>query len=201
MQVELWKKYIAFEKSNPLRSEDTALVTRRVMFATEQCLLVLTHHPAVWHQAAQYLDQSSKLLTEKGVRMIYCFHLCCPQQLQRFCFTAVLTWASIDRSYRSIGTFLYCGSGMLNTQQFANKLCWTMDSNQFHLCTYFKTEWCESEMMMCCQMRKTVAVIFKGSAYCGGSKDMWILNWLSEGEQFPLWHKHIVISPFARVLL
>lgn len=63
----MWKKYIAFEKSNPLRSEDTALVTRRVMFATEQCLLVLTHHPAVWHQAAQYLDQSSKLLTEKGV--------------------------------------------------------------------------------------------------------------------------------------
>lgn len=68
-QVELWKKYIAFEKSNPLRSEDTALVTRRVMFATEQCLLVLNHHPAVWHQAAQYLDQSSKLLTEKGVRI------------------------------------------------------------------------------------------------------------------------------------
>lgn len=67
-QVELWKKYNAFEKSNPLRSEDTALVTRRVMFATEQCLLVLTHHPAVWHQAAQYLDQSAKLLVEKGVR-------------------------------------------------------------------------------------------------------------------------------------
>lgn len=66
-QVELWKKYIAFEKSNPLRSEDTALVTRRVMFATEQCLLVLTHHPAVWHQAAQFLDQSSKVLAEKGV--------------------------------------------------------------------------------------------------------------------------------------
>ncbi|XP_019553197.1 protein suppressor of forked [Aedes albopictus] len=65
-QVELWKKYINFEKSNPLRSEDTALVTRRVMFATEQCLLVLTHHPAVWHQAAQYLDQSSKQLIDKG---------------------------------------------------------------------------------------------------------------------------------------
>ncbi len=69
--MELWKKYIGFEKSNPLRSEDTALVTRRVMFATEQCLLVLTHHPAVWHQAAQYLDQSSKLLTEKGVRILH----------------------------------------------------------------------------------------------------------------------------------
>lgn len=67
--MELWKKYISFEKSNPLRSEDTALVTRRVMFATEQCLLVLNHHPAVWHQAAQYLDQCSKLLTDKGVRI------------------------------------------------------------------------------------------------------------------------------------
>lgn len=41
------------------------------MFATEQCLLVLTHHPAVWHQAAQYLEQSSRLLTEKGVGISY----------------------------------------------------------------------------------------------------------------------------------
>ncbi|XP_029406026.2 protein suppressor of forked [Bactrocera neohumeralis] len=65
-QVDLWKKFIAFEKSNPLRTEDTALITRRVMFATEQCLLVLTHHPAVWHQAAQYLDQSAQALAEKG---------------------------------------------------------------------------------------------------------------------------------------
>ncbi|KAI9582248.1 hypothetical protein GQX74_015371 [Glossina fuscipes] len=68
-QVELWKKFIAFEKSNPLRTEDTALITRRVMFATEQCLLVLTHHPAVWHQAAQFLDHSSKALADKGVRI------------------------------------------------------------------------------------------------------------------------------------
>lgn len=68
--MELWKKYITFEKSNPLRSEDTALVTRRVMFATEQCLLVLNHHPAVWHQAAKYLDECSKLLTDKGVRIL-----------------------------------------------------------------------------------------------------------------------------------
>jgi hypothetical protein len=38
------------------------------MFAYEQCLLVLGHHPDVWYEAAQYLDQSSKLLAEKGVR-------------------------------------------------------------------------------------------------------------------------------------
>ncbi|XP_043949092.1 protein suppressor of forked isoform X1 [Drosophila biarmipes] len=65
-QVELWKRFITYEKSNPLRTEDTALVTRRVMFATEQCLLVLTHHPAVWHQASQFLDTSARVLTEKG---------------------------------------------------------------------------------------------------------------------------------------
>uniref|UniRef100_A0A1B6CGC0 Cleavage stimulation factor subunit 3 n=1 Tax=Clastoptera arizonana TaxID=38151 RepID=A0A1B6CGC0_9HEMI len=65
-QVELWKKYIAWEKSNPLRSEDTALVTRRVMFAFEQCLLCVGHHPDIWYEAAQFLEQSSKLLIEKG---------------------------------------------------------------------------------------------------------------------------------------
>lgn len=69
-QVELWKRFITYEKSNPLRTEDTALVTRRVMFATEQCLLVLTHHPAVWHQASQFLDTSARVLTEKGVRVL-----------------------------------------------------------------------------------------------------------------------------------
>ncbi|XP_054289118.1 protein suppressor of forked isoform X2 [Macrosteles quadrilineatus] len=65
-QVELWKKYIQWEKSNPLRSEDTTLVTRRVMFAFEQCLLCVGHHPDIWYEAAQFLDQSSKLLIEKG---------------------------------------------------------------------------------------------------------------------------------------
>jgi len=65
----LWRKFINFEKSNPLRSEETALVSRRVMFATEQCLLVLSHHPDVWIMAAQYLDQTAKHLTEKAVRI------------------------------------------------------------------------------------------------------------------------------------
>uniref|UniRef100_A0A8C2DL73 Cleavage stimulation factor subunit 3 n=1 Tax=Cyprinus carpio TaxID=7962 RepID=A0A8C2DL73_CYPCA len=65
-QVEMWKKYIQWEKSNPLRTEDQTLITKRVMFAYEQCLLVLGHHPDVWYEAAQYLEQSSKLLAEKG---------------------------------------------------------------------------------------------------------------------------------------
>lgn len=39
-----------------------------VMFAYEQCLLCLGHHPDIWIEAASYLEQSSKLLAEKGVR-------------------------------------------------------------------------------------------------------------------------------------
>lgn len=50
------------------------------MFATEQCLLVLTHHPAVWHQAAQFLDQSSKALADKGVRILFLCHKISPFQ-------------------------------------------------------------------------------------------------------------------------
>ena len=35
-QIELWQRYISWERSNPLRVEDPALVTKRVMFAYEQ---------------------------------------------------------------------------------------------------------------------------------------------------------------------
>lgn len=66
-QVELWQKYIGWEKSNPLRTEDTALLTRRVVFALEQCLLCLGHHADIWYQAAQFLEHSCKVLQEKGV--------------------------------------------------------------------------------------------------------------------------------------
>ncbi|CAH8634485.1 unnamed protein product [Schistosoma intercalatum] len=65
-QVELWKKYIQWEKDNPLKTEDIITVTKRVMFAYEQCLLCLGHHPDIWYEAASYLDHASKILVEKG---------------------------------------------------------------------------------------------------------------------------------------
>lgn len=65
-QTELWKKYIDWEKSNPLRTEDHTTITRRVMFAYEQCLLCLGYHADVWFEAASYLEQASRLLSEKG---------------------------------------------------------------------------------------------------------------------------------------
>lgn len=68
--MELWKKYIIWEKANPLNTEDTALITRRVMFAFDQALLCMTHHPDFWYEAAQFLDGSSKILSEKGVSIL-----------------------------------------------------------------------------------------------------------------------------------
>ncbi|KAL3317779.1 Cleavage stimulation factor subunit 3 [Cichlidogyrus casuarinus] len=65
-QVELWKKYIQWEKDNPLRTEDPIVITKRVMFAYEQCLLCLGHHPDIWYEAASYLEQASKHLSDRG---------------------------------------------------------------------------------------------------------------------------------------
>nr|CAB3234132.1 cleavage stimulation factor subunit 3 [Phallusia mammillata] len=65
-QVMLWKKYIDWEKSNPMRSEDATYISKRVMFAYEQSLLCLGHHPDVWYEASQYLSSTSKLMQEKG---------------------------------------------------------------------------------------------------------------------------------------
>lgn len=72
-QVEVWQNYIAWERSNPLRVEDQALITKRVMFAYEQALLCLGHHPNIWYEAAVYLQESSKQLAEKGVSKA-CYH-------------------------------------------------------------------------------------------------------------------------------
>uniref|UniRef100_A0A1I8G4L2 Suf domain-containing protein n=1 Tax=Macrostomum lignano TaxID=282301 RepID=A0A1I8G4L2_9PLAT len=60
-QVELVEK-----KDNPLRTDDLSLISKRVMFAYEQCLLCLGHHPDIWYEAASFLEQASRTLIEKG---------------------------------------------------------------------------------------------------------------------------------------
>lgn len=47
-QIAAWRKFIAWERSNPLKSEDSILVARRVVLAYEQCLLCLGFHPDLW---------------------------------------------------------------------------------------------------------------------------------------------------------
>nr|XP_047143845.1 cleavage stimulation factor subunit 3 isoform X1 [Hydra vulgaris] len=65
-QKELWRKYIAWEKSNPLKADDRSLVVRRVMFAFEQCLLCYSFHPDLWYEAASYLENTGRELIERG---------------------------------------------------------------------------------------------------------------------------------------
>ncbi|VDO98253.1 unnamed protein product [Soboliphyme baturini] len=66
-QVDLWKKYVQWEKSNPLQTEDYSLYTRRVVYAYEQALLCLGYHPDMWYEAAVFMQEASKSLAEKGV--------------------------------------------------------------------------------------------------------------------------------------
>lgn len=47
-QLAAWRKFIAWERSNPLKTEDTLLITRRVVLAYEQCLLCLGYQADLW---------------------------------------------------------------------------------------------------------------------------------------------------------
>ena len=50
-----------------MKVEDQLMLAKRVMFAFEQCMLCLGHHPKIWYEAALFLQDSSRLLAEKGV--------------------------------------------------------------------------------------------------------------------------------------
>jgi len=65
-QKETWKKYVAWEKTNPLKADDQNVVVKRVMFAFEQCLLCYGFHPDVWYEAAAFLEDKSRELMERG---------------------------------------------------------------------------------------------------------------------------------------
>lgn len=65
-QLQLWNKYLSWEKSNPLRSEDHTWLTKRILYAHEQALLCLGFYPNMWYQAALYLEDRSKQLLERG---------------------------------------------------------------------------------------------------------------------------------------
>ncbi len=47
-QLAAWKKFINWERLNPLKTEDNLLVIRRVILAYEQCLLCLGYHADLW---------------------------------------------------------------------------------------------------------------------------------------------------------
>ncbi|KAI6196948.1 Suf domain-containing protein [Aphelenchoides besseyi] len=65
-QVELWRKYIHWEKSNPLNIDEYSELAKRVVYAYDQALLCLGYLPDIWYEAALFQQQAAKLLTERG---------------------------------------------------------------------------------------------------------------------------------------
>ena len=61
-QLEIWRKYINWEKSNPLKLEDEAEVIKRVNYAYEQCLLCFGYHADIYYEYALYLETKGKSL-------------------------------------------------------------------------------------------------------------------------------------------
>jgi cleavage stimulation factor subunit 3 len=56
-QVQGWKRYILWEKQNPLKLDNQQSLMRRVLFAYEQSFLCLAYHCDIWHEAACYLHK------------------------------------------------------------------------------------------------------------------------------------------------
>uniref|UniRef100_A0A183EBM5 Suf domain-containing protein n=1 Tax=Gongylonema pulchrum TaxID=637853 RepID=A0A183EBM5_9BILA len=56
----------AWEKSNPLGTEEYSHFAKRVIFAYEQALLCLGYYPDMWYEAALFRQQAASVLAEKG---------------------------------------------------------------------------------------------------------------------------------------
>jgi hypothetical protein len=54
----LWKRFIAYEKTNPQRL-DAAAFKARVIFAYKQALMCLRHYPEMWHEYAMSILEPS----------------------------------------------------------------------------------------------------------------------------------------------
>ncbi|GAA6030053.1 hypothetical protein JCM8097_009232 [Rhodosporidiobolus ruineniae] len=68
--LERWKRYLAFEESNPLEIEDPQMLRQRVGFAYRKALAVLRFFPEIWYLSASFhlrvglIDDGRKLLRD-----------------------------------------------------------------------------------------------------------------------------------------
>ncbi|KAJ3105305.1 mRNA 3'-end-processing protein rna14 [Physocladia obscura] len=67
--LRAWKRLIAWEKSNPLRTEDMSIVSSRVVYAYKSSLLMMRYFPELWHDAARYLIDLGK--TDEAVAVLH----------------------------------------------------------------------------------------------------------------------------------
>ncbi|KAJ2805131.1 mRNA 3'-end-processing protein rna14 [Coemansia helicoidea] len=58
--LDAWKRYLAWEVSNPLRLSDPAAVRQRVVYAYEQACTDLRFYPEVWIEFADYFSSSGQ---------------------------------------------------------------------------------------------------------------------------------------------
>ncbi|KAJ3082107.1 mRNA 3'-end-processing protein rna14 [Quaeritorhiza haematococci] len=70
-----WKRYIAWERSNPLHLDDKAMLMARVLYTYKSALLMLRFYPEIWYEAATYLIENGKtedaiVLLRSGVETI-----------------------------------------------------------------------------------------------------------------------------------
>ncbi|KAL1924490.1 uncharacterized protein VTP21DRAFT_4144 [Calcarisporiella thermophila] len=70
IQLEIWKRYIAWERSNPLQLEDSNMLADRVNYAYHQALLHMRYYPELWYDFARYriehnqVEQAALLLKD-----------------------------------------------------------------------------------------------------------------------------------------
>lgn len=65
-QLSAWRKLISWERSNPLRTDDKLLLTRRILLTYEQALLCFGYHVDLWYESCSYLEQTSRFYSEHG---------------------------------------------------------------------------------------------------------------------------------------
>jgi len=63
-QLHGWKRYIAWEKKNPLKLESIEMLKKRVIFAYEQSFVCLGYHCDLWYEAGAYLQRLQSQLPE-----------------------------------------------------------------------------------------------------------------------------------------
>ncbi|GAA5894906.1 cleavage polyadenylation factor subunit RNA14 [Sporobolomyces salmoneus] len=64
--LEGWKRYLAFEESNPLDLDDIGAVMNRVSFAYRKALACLRFHAEIWYLSANYNLRMGRVEEAKG---------------------------------------------------------------------------------------------------------------------------------------
>ncbi|KAJ3341063.1 mRNA 3'-end-processing protein rna14 [Gonapodya sp. JEL0774] len=66
--LDAWRRYIAWERSDPLKLGEKAPVASRVIYAYKRCLLMMRFYPQMWIEAAAYMTEVGK--AEEGYNLL-----------------------------------------------------------------------------------------------------------------------------------